>query len=266
MEGGQGPGSTQRARATPKPGSPPNARRTEGFGSASMRRGDISGPAACGLAVHPAGSHATAVSPAPETDNVLLFLLNSSRFSHRGRWCFRAADRNGSSGRVPHRAGWPKEPPRGRRSQAHTLHLCKVPRTGDFTSLSPGAPAGCVVHRQRAAKVETLNTSWRRGRLQQPAVLLAWPSLRQLAEQGRQDGRYHHVSRKMCKTEDTQIQDLTKNPRWGLQSTTQIHQGILLQNRRLLTLDHHKPDSRPSITKQRRKSCGKMMQRKHHAR
>lgn len=96
----------------------------------------------------PAGSHATAVSPAAETENVLLFLPNSSCFSHRGRWCFRDAERNGSSGGVPHRTGWPKEPPRGHRSQANTLHLCRVPRTDEFTSLSPGAPAGCVVHRQ----------------------------------------------------------------------------------------------------------------------
>lgn len=58
---------------------------------------------------------------------------------------------------------------------------------------------------------------------------LARPSLRQFAEQERQDSCYHHVSGKMCKTEDAQIQDLSENQSWGLQNTTQIHQGVLLQ-------------------------------------
>lgn len=54
---------------------------------------------------------------------------------------------------------------------------------------------------------------------------LAWLSLQQFAEQERQDSCFHHGGRKMCKTKDTQIQDLTKTQSWGLQNTTQIHQG-----------------------------------------
>lgn len=66
MEGGRGPGSTQRARATPKPRSLANARAgPRDFGQLPCEGGKVQGLAACGLEVHPpAGSHVTAVPPA----------------------------------------------------------------------------------------------------------------------------------------------------------------------------------------------------------
>lgn len=229
-EGGRGPGSTRRARATPEPQSLVN---TERFRSASTWSREGSGTGCMQAEVHPQEeSHSSAVLPAAAT-------CCQTRVSHCSSRVLHAFPKEAASALLLQKGTVLVE-----ESHAEQDGLRSHPRDASpkhilfspLQALQTLCPLVLVVwvtgSEQLRREIEHQLFKWMAGSSLAAAVShgLAWLSLQQFAEQERKDSCFHHGGRKMCKTKDTQIQDLTKTQSWGLQNATQIPSGHFYSN------------------------------------